>query len=196
MSPGLEIDLKDIDLPQERIPLHELQERYPHLATGPRSPVFVTADLPPPALAWILGAPWWRRGLALLLDLVPLALLLLLAFRAGAEFTLRYPAPFWGPRGSQLYLLGQALLVLGVYGGYYAIWESLLGWTPGKLVSGIRVVDDYGRRPGLRTAGFRALNRILDGLLLASVLLAPLALAKEPRRRAGDRRTQSWVVMS
>jgi uncharacterized RDD family membrane protein YckC len=196
VSRAIDINLKDLDLPQEPISLHDFQTRFPHLATGPGSPVFTTADLPPPVRLWLRSGGWIRRALAFLLDLAPLLLLLLIGLRGGAELSYRYPAPFQGANGPTLIRLGLWGGFLFLYLGYFTVWESLMGWTPGKLVMGIRVVDSYGLRPRFRVGILRSLLRILDLPLLASLILAPLTLSDGNRRRRGDRVAKTWVVQA
>jgi uncharacterized RDD family membrane protein YckC len=82
---------------------------------------------------------------------------------------------------------------LGLLGLFYAgYFTGTTGQTPGKMMTGLRVVDARGRPPGyLRSAG-RALVGAL-GTALAGVGLIPMAL--DPARRAlHDRLLRTRVV--
>ncbi|MGE5127525.1 MAG: RDD family protein, partial [Betaproteobacteria bacterium] len=82
---------------------------------------------------------------------------------------------------------------IGVLAGFYACYfTGTTGQTPGKLITGLRVVDAGGRPPGYP----RALGRALVGLLgvtLAGAGLAPIAF--DPAGRAlHDRLFRTRVV--
>ncbi|MDP9475152.1 MAG: RDD family protein [Actinomycetota bacterium] len=121
------------------------------------------------------------RLAALILDgaLVSLAALLVL-------FVME-PGLGTGPRPSYLYVAGYAALFSFLY---RIPFEGLLGWTPGKKIFGIRVINERtGGRPGLFRAFLRTLLRPLDGpfgLYLPGWLAAILS---ERRKRLGD-----WVA--
>lgn len=78
--------------------------------------------------------------------------------------------------------------------GYYVIMEGFLGQTVGKLVCGIRVVDEAsGEVPGPRKATVRTVLRLVDGLvdyLVAYVVV----LRSARRRRLGDMAAGTLVV--
>jgi uncharacterized RDD family membrane protein YckC len=48
---------------------------------------------------------------------------------------------------------------LGVMLSYYMVFEGLFGWTPGKLITGTRVVTEAGTRPGLLQILGRTVSR-------------------------------------
>lgn len=82
----------------------------------------------------------------------------------------------------------QGLLAL-FYAGYFT---GTTGQTPGKLMTGLRVVDTSGRPPGYPRAAARALTGLL-GIALAGVALVPMAF--DPAFRAlHDRLFQTRVV--
>jgi uncharacterized RDD family membrane protein YckC len=86
--------------------------------------------------------------------------------------------------------LASYLAFLGLfYAGYFT---GTSGQTPGKMVTGLRVVDTRGRPPGyLRAAGRAAVAAL--GTALAGLGLIPMAL--DPARRAfHDRLLQTRVV--
>ncbi|WP_432843423.1 RDD family protein [Dactylosporangium sp. CA-092794] len=89
---------------------------------------------------------------------------------------------------------GGSLLLFVVAVLYYTLLEGLTGRTVGKLVTGIRVVDQStGAAPGFGKALVRTLLRIIDGLfgyLIAFIVV----LASSHRRRLGDMAARTLVV--
>lgn len=45
--------------------------------------------------------------------------------------------------------------------GYYVVLEGATGKTLGKMITGCRVVDEYGNPPGYATAALRSIIRIV-----------------------------------
>ena len=82
----------------------------------------------------------------------------------------------------------QGLLAL-FYAGYFT---GTTGQTPGKLMTGLRVVDTSGRPPGYSRAAARAVTGLL-GIAFAGIALLPMAF--DPASRAlHDRLFQTRVV--
>lgn len=82
------------------------------------------------------------------------------------------------------------LALLGIfYAGYFT---GTTGQTPGKMITGLRVVDARGRPPGYLRASLRAMAGAL-GTALAGLGLIPMAL--DPARRAvHDRLLHTRVI--
>jgi uncharacterized RDD family membrane protein YckC len=82
---------------------------------------------------------------------------------------------------------------LGLLGLFYAgYFTGTTGQTPGKMMTGLRVVDAHGRPPGYLRSTARALVGAV-GTVLAGVGLIPMAL--DPARRAlHDRLLRTRVV--
>lgn len=77
---------------------------------------------------------------------------------------------------------------------YYTLLEGLLGFTPGKLLFGLRIVkDDVPERPGLARAFVRSAARLVDGAGFYLLGWA-LALSSPHRQRLGDRLAGTLVV--
>jgi uncharacterized RDD family membrane protein YckC len=77
---------------------------------------------------------------------------------------------------------------------YYTLFEGLLGFTPGKLLFGLRILKRDGpERPGLARAFVRSAARLVDG---AGFYLVgwTLALSFPQRQRLGDRLAGTFVV--
>jgi uncharacterized RDD family membrane protein YckC len=85
------------------------------------------------------------------------------------------------------------LYALGAF-AYYALLEGYRGQTLGKLVVGVRVVDEQtGQAPGLGKAAVRTVLRLIDGLL--AYLVAFIVVLVSPRRqRLGDMAGHTLVV--
>jgi uncharacterized RDD family membrane protein YckC len=77
---------------------------------------------------------------------------------------------------------------------YFAIFEWLYGATPGKLILGMRVVQEDGGPCSLKAALIRGLLRIIDGFIFGAVaysfMSAPLY------QRLGDKNAETVVVSS
>ena len=79
-------------------------------------------------------------------------------------------------------------------GLYYIVMEAFLGRTVGKMLTGIKVVDETtGRPPGLLAAILRTVLRLIDGL--AGYLVGFVVVVNSRRRRRlGDMAAHTLVV--
>lgn len=80
---------------------------------------------------------------------------------------------------------------------YFLIFEWLYGATPGKLIMGMRIVDERGAPIGLRAAFIRGLLRYVDGILFGAVAYSNMKLPLY--QRLGDksaRTVQSDVIQA
>jgi uncharacterized RDD family membrane protein YckC len=74
---------------------------------------------------------------------------------------------------------------------YFGWLQGMSGWTVGKLVAGIRVVDRSGLRPGPDAGLKRALPLLFEWWGLFALVL----MLRSPwRQRAGDRWAGTYVV--
>jgi uncharacterized RDD family membrane protein YckC len=88
---------------------------------------------------------------------------------------------------------GAFLVWLLVAFAYYVATEAGLGGSPGKLVVGLRVVDDDGCAISWGQSLVRNLIRPIDFLFV--YLVAAVAVWASPRRqRLGDRAAATFVV--
>jgi uncharacterized RDD family membrane protein YckC len=76
---------------------------------------------------------------------------------------------------------------------YYVLLEGSIGRTVGKMVTGIKVVNESGNPPGYGAAVIRTLLRIIDGLF-AYLVGFIIVLASDRRRRLGDMAAKTQVV--
>lgn len=98
-----------------------------------------------------------RRFLNYLLDLLAQfllgAVLMMLAMIAWGEVALEWVENLG---------VGQELLLnVATMAAYYTLMEGLFGFTLGKLLTNTRVVDEYGRTPGLGRALGRTIARLI-----------------------------------
>lgn len=165
-------------------------------------------------------AVFGRRTLAVLIDIallaIPFVLLLTAAFeyieeenlpvRDGQEFCDRlvdqdvacidftdvdgrvYFADDLG-NGAWLVLWGGAFLL-------DVLLQAFTGWTPGKLITGIRTVREDGRPPGLLKAFVRWLLWIVDGFpyFIPGLVGFIVGLTTVGHRRVGDMAAKTFVV--
>lgn len=130
-----------------------------------------------------------NRALALLIDYTVLALtgtLALIAWSFVAGQLLELVAEWTGSADRLgLWLFAITLLVtFALYGGYFVFFETLWqGQTPGKRLTGIRVISADGRPTGLAQATLRALLRPFDDFFFIGAFLIALSRREQ---RLGD----------
>lgn len=89
---------------------------------------------------------------------------------------------------------GGSFTLLLVVALYYVVLEGYFGFTVGKLVTGIRVVDaETGGRPGFLAAVARTALRLIDGFFGYLVALI-VVVNSDRRRRLGDMAAKTLVV--
>jgi RDD family len=86
-------------------------------------------------------------------------------------------------------------LALGLSILIYVLIQGLKGWTPGKLLFGIRTVAEDGRAPGIGRAIIRWLLLFVDELC-AGLVGFIVALTSKGHRRVGDMAAKTFVVGS
>jgi len=95
---------------------------------------------------------------------------------------------------------GTAVFSVGsfaVFFGYDVLFEVLgRGRTPGKRLSGLRVVQSDGRPVDLRSSAVRNLARLIDGLPLFYVPTVVSILATRNNQRPGDLAADTVVIRS
>src|SRR5687768_3118858 len=91
---------------------------------------------------------------------------------------------------------GSNLLGLAVNFGLFVVLQGLTGWTPGKLITGIRLVGEDGRRAGIGRAALRWLLWIVDGFpyFLPGLVGFIVGLTTTGHRRIGDMAAKTFVV--
>ena len=92
---------------------------------------------------------------------------------------------------------GAANVAYGVLAvAYYLVLESYTGQTVGKMVAGIRVVDELtGGHPAFRAIVIRTVLRLVDGIAGYLVAFVTVLLTRD-RQRLGDLAGHTLVVAS
>lgn len=128
-----------------------------------------------------------RRFVAVLIDGIILGV-------AGAPFAdYRHIHTAYGSSYSFHYRGGSLFGLIGIWLVYYAVMEATLGYTVGKMVMGIRVVQKDGSKCTWTSAIVRNLLRIIDGLFVYLVG-AILVWSSPTRQRLGDRAADTVVI--
>lgn len=87
-------------------------------------------------------------------------------------------------------------LLLVIWVGYYTLFETLFGASPGKALAHLRVVDAHGHPATFRAVLLRNLVRPIDALPFAYLLGGALVLFTRDHQRLGDRIAGTVVVRS
>ncbi len=92
--------------------------------------------------------------------------------------------------------LVQTLAAVAVYPAFFLLWEGLTARTPGKLLTGLVIVDYDGRRCSWRQTLVRTLFRMFEvNPMLFGALPAAICIATSSRRqRLGDKAALTIVV--
>jgi len=91
-----------------------------------------------------------------------------------------------------------AIYWMAFLGLYFPLLEGLTGRTPGKLVAGTVVVDEFGARPGVRRATMRTVLRLLEGnpVLFGALPAGVVVWLSPTRQRVGDLAARTFVLKS
>jgi uncharacterized RDD family membrane protein YckC len=90
----------------------------------------------------------------------------------------------------------QLLISVTVYLGYYFVFESLVSRTPGKLLTGLVVIQFDGRRCTWRQTLIRTCIRVLEAnpVVLGALPAAICILSSKHHQRFGDKVARTIVV--
>ena len=86
------------------------------------------------------------------------------------------------------------LVFLFIIFAYLILMEAYVGWTVGKRVLGMKVVDGQGNKIGLYKSVIRNLLRFVDGLPAFSILAIVLIATSQSEQRFGDRIAKTYVT--
>lgn len=90
----------------------------------------------------------------------------------------------------------QTLLSVGWF-AFFVILQGVTGGSPGKLLFGLRVVDQYGNRCGMGRSLGRTLMWVVDAAPWLVPLVGPItAFTSTGHRRVGDLAAGTYVVTS
>ena len=162
-------------------------------------------------------AVFGRRVLAALIDaaliFIPVIMLATSAFEyyeesslpvSATEFCDTYEAQTGGicePVGDRVYFsddstAAASALLWGATVILFVLLQGVTGWTPGKLIGGVRCVREDGRPPGLLKALLRWLLWIVDGFpfIIPALVGFIVGLTTVGHRRVGDMVAKTFVV--
>jgi uncharacterized RDD family membrane protein YckC len=130
-----------------------------------------------------------RRGLAFLIDFMFLSCFFFpITYLYSGKWIMSYEDHYWG-------ILDPICLVfLFIIFAYFILMEAYVGWTVGKKVLQMRVVNKEGKKIGLSKSAIRNLLRMVDGLPALNILGIVL-IGHSPRgQRFGDRVAKTYVI--
>jgi uncharacterized RDD family membrane protein YckC len=130
-----------------------------------------------------------RRGIGWLLDILFLSIFFFPAtYLYSGKWIMGPQEHLWG-------ILDPICLVfLFIIFAYMILMEAYVGWTVGKRILGMRVVDGSGSKIGLTQSVVRNILRLIDGLPAFNILGIVL-IASSPRgQRFGDRIAKTYVI--
>jgi len=88
------------------------------------------------------------------------------------------------------------IVFLFIIFAYFILMEAYAGWTAGKKILGMRVVDGSGSQIGLSKSVIRNLIRLVDGLPALNILGIVLIMSSPAGQRFGDRIAKTFVTRS
>ena len=130
-----------------------------------------------------------RRGIGFLLDFVFLSIFFFPAtFVYSGKWVMGTEEHLWGISDPI------CLVFLFIIFAYFILMEAYVGWTVGKKILGMRVVDITGNKIGLSKSAIRNLLRLVDGLPAFNILGIILIVCSAQGQRFGDRVAKTYVI--
>ena len=149
----------------------------------------------------------WRRIMAAAVDTVLLAIVLLSLITRYGSGTKRWAFHYTLPAALRLLPnhvgfwvwypnLPAAVSFVVIAVTYFTLFESIFGWSLGKCIFGLRVVDFFGKRPSMYQSFTRNAFRALDGFpfFVPNLLGFVVMNTNRRRQRAGDKAAGTLVV--
>ena len=122
-------------------------------------------------------AGFWKRLLAAILDIIIIGL---------PAFILQVGLVFATGISSLVYIVELASIILIVY------MDGIKGGTPGKLILGMRIVNEEGSYIGIPMAILRYIGKILSGIILGIGFL--MIAFTEKKQGLHDKIAKTFVV--
>jgi uncharacterized RDD family membrane protein YckC len=142
----------------------------------PKRRIMTAADIKTTAIAFVYMG-FWIRFLAVFLDLMlvylPIALL-------------SYAISFFTQISTISYLINLCVVIFMIY------LDGVKGGTPGKLILGLRIVNEEGKFIGMPNAFLRYIGKILSGAILGIGYL--MIVWDEKKQSLHDRLAKTYVV--
>lgn len=131
-----------------------------------------------------------RRAAAQMIDFMILATVFILITYQMKGVWLMLP-------GDHLWIIFDPIcgaFLIGIF-AYFIGMEGLLGFTLGKLITGIRVVSEQGKKITMKQSVKRNLGRLIDGIAVYIIGIR-IARSSKLRQRYGDKIGQTVVVLN
>ena len=130
-----------------------------------------------------------QRGIAWALDFLFLSFFFFPAtYLYSGKWMMSYEEHLWGITDPI------CLVFLVLIFAYFILMEAYIGWTVGKRVLGMRVVDGKGNKIGITNSIIRNILRCVDGLPALNILGIILILSSSRGQRFGDRIAKTYVT--
>jgi len=130
-----------------------------------------------------------RRGIGFLLDFLFLSIFFFPAtYLYSGKWVMGPEEHLWGISDPI------CLVFLFIIFAYFIFMEAYVGWTVGKRMLRMRVVDVTGSKIGLSKSLIRNFLRLLDGLPAFNILGIILIIISPRGQRLGDRIAKTYVV--
>ena len=130
-----------------------------------------------------------RRGIAWIVDILFLSIFFFPAtYLYSGKWIMGPEEHLWGISDPI------CLVFLFIIFAYLIVMEAYVGWTFGKRLLGMKVVDGSGIHVGLKKSVIRNLLRLVDGLPAFNILGVVLISSSEKGQRFGDRVAKTYVV--
>jgi len=132
-----------------------------------------------------------RRGIAWALDILFLSIFFFPAtYLYSGKWIMSYEEHLWGISDPI------CIVFLFIIFAYLILMEAYIGWTVGKRILGMKVVDGSGNKIGLSKSAIRNLLRLVDGLPAFNILGIFLIATSPKGQRFGDRIAKTFVTKS
>ncbi|MFC1955887.1 RDD family protein [Chloroflexota bacterium] len=132
-----------------------------------------------------------RRGIAWIVDILFLSIFFFpITYLYSGKWIMGPEEHLWGISDPI------CLVFLFIIFTYLILMEAYIGWTVGKRITGMRVVDRNGNKIGLSKSAIRNLLRLVDGLPAFNLLGIILIARSLTGQRFGDRVAQTYVFRS
>jgi len=129
-----------------------------------------------------------RRGVAWVLDFLFLSFFFFpITYLYSGKWIMSYEDHLWGITDPI------CLVFLFLIFAYFILMEAYVGWTVGKRMLGMRVVDSAGNKIGFLKSLIRNLLRLVDGLPALNILGIILITSSPEGKRLGDRIARTFV---
>ena len=132
-----------------------------------------------------------RRGVAWILDFLFLSIFFFPAtYLYSGKWLMGPEEHLWGISDPI------CLVFLFIIFVYFILMEAYVGWTIGKKLTCMNVLDDTGNKIGIIKSLIRNLLRLVDGLPALNILGILLIINSTRGQRFGDRIAKTYVVRS